>query len=418
VYATRAPLSPLLGVALMMTLTALAWGVTRPADDAGPAGPVCIKPPQPVDPLTAYRFDSPAGPIAAQTDADGKLWCWGQAVKQGEGMVFKPSPWPKDNPSAGVTVTQVKEGLIEVKIDGQPFTEFHWGEDEIKPYLWPVIGPTGSPVTRAYPMKDIEGERKDHPHHRSIWSAWGDVRTSDLSKPGTNYWAQAKNPKDQDRQVVRKIVRTASGPVFGQIVADIDWVSRTGQGEFSEVRTYTFYRGDDDNRLIDVRNVFAFDDGDVMFADTKEAGVLSLRIATSMDEITLDRKPGKGRITNSRGETGGGDKPGNCWGRPADWCDYTGPVEGKTIGIAVFDKPGNPGHPPRWHIRDYGLFAVNNYGLKDFPDGKGKNGSHLFKKDEHQAFDYRIVIHKGDAQAARVADQYKLYADNPTAKIK
>ncbi|HSW44840.1 MAG TPA: PmoA family protein [Phycisphaerae bacterium] len=406
-----------LTIACGILATAISTSLTRGADTqcshAPVAGPVCLKPPKAVEPLKEYRLDSTQGPFMAQTDADGRLWAWGRVLMKDGKAYFAPAPSPMDCPDAGVKVTQVKDGLIEIKIDGKLFTEFRWGDDEPKPFLWPVIGPTGEPVTRAYPMKDLEAERKDHIHHRSIWTAWGDIRTTNLKEPGSNYWLQTKDPRKQDRQIVRKIVRTVSGPVFGQIVAEIDWVHHSGRRDFSEVRTYTFHRGDESNRMIDVRNVFKFDDGEVMFADTKEAGILSIRIATSMDEITLDKKPGPGVMRNSVGGKGSGE----CWGRPAAWCDYVGPVEGQTIGIAVFDNPKNPGHPPRWHIRDYGLFTVNPYGIKDFPDGKGKDGSHLFKKGEKTQFDYRIVIHKGDTDTAKVADQYKLYRDTPTAAV-
>ena len=34
-------------------------------------------------------------------------------------------------------------------------------------------------ITRGYPKVQIEGERQDHPHHRSVWVAYGDVNGSD-----------------------------------------------------------------------------------------------------------------------------------------------------------------------------------------------------------------------------------------------
>lgn len=39
-----------------------------------------------------------------------------------------------------------------------------------RPYLYPIIGPTGAGMTRNYPMKeDVAGEEKDHPHHKGLW---------------------------------------------------------------------------------------------------------------------------------------------------------------------------------------------------------------------------------------------------------
>jgi len=326
-------------------------------------------------------------------------------------------------------VQRVKEGLINVTIDGKFFTAFNFAKDEPKPFLWPVIGPTGAPVTRAYPMKELDHERKDHGHHRSIWSAWGVVFAQKLDEPGSNYWHQAKKPAKQDRQIVKRIVRMVSGPVFGLIEAEIEWTRHDGRRDFTEYRTYTFFRGDDNTRVIDIQNAFKFTDCDVTFADTKEAGILSVRIATSMDEVSLEdpRKPGKGRMTNSNGQVG----MAQCWGQPAEWCDYVGPVEGQAIGIAIFDARTNFRHPTRWHIRNYGLFSPNPIAVKAFTrPGKdsskeekqawknSKPGSHTWKKGETQEFDYRILIHKGDTKAARVAEQYQLYTEPPAIDLK
>lgn len=317
-----------------------------------------------------------------------------------------------------VKVSPQGEDAITVEIAGRPFTTLHLARNEAKPYLWPVIGPTGDAMTRAYPMADVAGEPKDHIHQRSIWTAWGDIRTSDLTKAGSNYWAEAKNLKEQDRQIVRRVVQTLSGPQYGLIEVEIDWVAHHGRREFTELRTYTFWNeqgaptatrsstpgcaaGGAKLRIIDVRNRFSFSDMDVTFADTKEAGILALRVAASLQE----NGPGRGRITNAAGAEG----MKGCWGLLSAWCDYSGPVGDQTAGIAVFDAPTNPAHPPRWHVRDYGLFAVNPFGVRDFPGGKDKDASKTFRQGESAEFRYRIVLHQGDAKTAQVANLYEQY---------
>ncbi len=388
------------------------------ADEKGiPAGPVWVKPPTPLKAETFYTLKQDGKESClGQVDGEGRLWWMADTIESGRQVMLTAEPLkPTESNSQlmNVKVKQVADDLVEVTLGQTPFTAFHFNKKEPKPFLWPVIGPTGDPVTRAYPMKEVDGERKDHIHHRSIWAAWGDIRTKDLGTPGTNYWQQAKDPKEQDYQIVKRIVRTVSGPVFGQVEAEVEWINRHGQREFSENRTYTFFAAGPDKRIIDVRNIFHFNDVDVTFADTKEAGILSVRVATSMDEIDLDRKPGKGKITNAQKKEG----MKNCWGLPSEWCDYSGPVNGKAVGIAIFDAKTNLKHPPRWHVRDYGLYAVNPFSTKAFPDGEGKNGSYTFKKGESADFNYRIVIHKEDAEAAGVANQYRLYANPPSITV-
>ena len=80
-----------------------------------------------------------------------------------------------------------------VKIDGQVFAEYVT-DSSSKPVLWPLIGPTGKPVTRAWPMAKTGpgGWRRDHPHHRSLWFAFGDIN-------GIEFWPGKGNPKVRNR---------------------------------------------------------------------------------------------------------------------------------------------------------------------------------------------------------------------------
>jgi hypothetical protein len=116
-----------------------------------------------------------------------------------------------------------------------------------------------------------------------------------------------------------------------------------------------------------------------------------------------------GQMCNSNGQVG----EGQCWGKSADWCDYVGPVDGRTLGIAIMDAKTNLRHPATWHIRSYGLFTANPFGLREFRNDKSQDGSYVWKKGETAAFNYRMLIHKGDSKAARVADEYRLYMDPP-----
>ena len=61
------------------------------------------------------------------------------------------------------------------------FTTYHHAAIHNKLFLYPVIGPSGKGMTRGYPMvSDIPGEKHDHPHHKSIHVAHGDVNGVDL----------------------------------------------------------------------------------------------------------------------------------------------------------------------------------------------------------------------------------------------
>jgi hypothetical protein len=58
---------------------------------------------------------------------------------------------------------------LEVTIDGKPFTTYHHGPGVSKPFYWPIAGPFGPPVTRAFPnVPDAPDETRDHPWHRGL----------------------------------------------------------------------------------------------------------------------------------------------------------------------------------------------------------------------------------------------------------
>src|SRR5215467_638910 len=69
---------------------------------------------------------------------------------------------------AEVTVERNDKGA-EVKIDGKPFTQYLTKAGH-SPALYPLIGPTGKPVTRSYPFEPPTPDgTNDHPHHQSFW---------------------------------------------------------------------------------------------------------------------------------------------------------------------------------------------------------------------------------------------------------
>jgi hypothetical protein len=99
----------------------------------------------------------------------------------------------------------------------------------------------------------------------------------------------------------------------------------------------------------------------------------------------------------------------NIWGKRSNWVDYSAEVDGESLGVAIFDSPQNPRHPTYWHARDYGLFALNPFGQKAFDEDKEESHWKL-PKGQKLTFRWRVVIHPGDAETARVADKYNQYA--------
>jgi hypothetical protein len=301
--------------------------------------------------------------------------------------------------AGSVSLESPAQHCIAVRVGGELLTEYHFDPGNARPFFYPVLGPTGQGVTRNFPMKpDVPGESKDHPHHRSMWSAYGEVN-------GTDNWSEGKNHALQVPEGEPELV---SGPVFGRLTARNRWVGADGKAELEEQRSLTIYNVGPDRRLFDYEITFTAADGDVHFGDTKEGGILSFRVATSMDGSR------EGRIENGRGGVGERE----CWGKPAEWCDYSGPVAGETVGIAVMDHPGNLRSPVHWHVRDYGLMTTNCFGDSAFAGAEGGHrGDYTLKAGGSLSFQYRLLLHRGNAEQGGVADAFAAYAHPPTVRV-
>ena len=79
------------------------------------------------------------------------------------------------------------------------------------------------------------------------------------------------------------------------------------------------------------------------------------------------------------------------------------------VGVAIFDHPENPRHPTRWHVRGYGLFSANPFGLAAFTGNKSQSGDLTLEPGQSLRFRYRVVIHAGNAQSAGIAKLYDVY---------
>ena len=79
------------------------------------------------------------------------------------------------------------------------------------------------------------------------------------------------------------------------------------------------------------------------------------------------------------------------------------------MGVAIFDHPANPRHPTWWHVRDYGLFAANPFGLHEFEKKPAGAGDLTVPAGKTIAFRYRFCFHQGDDKAAGVDALYKEY---------
>jgi hypothetical protein len=312
------------------------------------------------------------------------------ALLTGAGCVHPNDSQSPRASNGGIQITELTNRL-RIDINGQLFTEYFF-KDVPRPYCYPLIGPGGAAMTRNWPMRAVPDEERDHKHHRSLWFAHGLIS-------GHDFWSEDKS---FGRTVHDTFTQIKSGKDFGVIKSRNKWVTADGVVVCTDDRTLRIFNPHQPNeRLLDFEITLHASNGDLTLGDTKE-GTMAVRLAETM---RLKGKVGHGHIVTSTGI-----RDGATWGTRADWCDYYGPVDGKTVGIAIFDHPGNPRHPTWWHVRDYGLFAANPFGQHDFEKLTDKAAGNLVvPAGQSITFRYRIYLHEGDAEQAKVADHYQAY---------
>jgi hypothetical protein len=271
---------------------------------------------------------------------------------------------------------------------GQTFTSYVFRGGIARPYCYPVLGPGGLEVTNLTPP--------DHVHHKSMYVAQGEVN-------GQDNWSEMPGHASTVNTGVKVV---AQGPVLGAIRSGNDWMAADGRKLLREVTRITVYDAGPDARRMDWRILWRADYGGVHFGDTKEAGTIAVRVAESMEESR------GGRIVNAHG----GVSEAECWGKRSPWVDYHGPVGDQVLGIALFDHPDNLRHPTWWHVRSYGLFTANEWGLHDFTGDWAKRGDYVLPAGQALAFNFRVYIHRGCHREADVAGRYLDYAAPPEVR--
>jgi hypothetical protein len=335
---------------------------------------------------------------------------------------------------AGVTAAALpavdirkSDTALDFTLGGHPITRYQYagtvqvekgdGQKPLaKPFFHPLNVHMGGPsVTRAWPMvRGTPGETTDHFHQKAVWFCHGDVepgwvtlttKSADGRAGAANFWSEAAG---HGRIVCVHVGEPEfSGPSHAKIATRNEWQAADGTKLLDEARIIGFTDLHHGVLLtLDITLTAAY--GPITFGDTKE-GSMGVRVH---DAMRLQRKA-PAAVTTSDGAVVRSPINGTLpvWGKPADWHDYSGTVDGKPVGLAVFDHPANK---PRanWHTRDYGLMAANPFARarSGFPAQKGNTELAKLAKGESLRLRYGVYAHHGDAAGGKVAEAFAGFA--------
>lgn len=242
---------------------------------------------------------------------------------------YKPKPVPR------LQIVPMPYYQASFQRDGVEIARYHFGPDLHRPFLFPVIGPSGQPLTRMGHPHDPES----HSHHNSIWISHNKVN-------GVDFWADQGGGKIRHK----KIVKFEDNGQRSSVTTENEWVSNEGKVLLFETRKITVLLLDNLEWLLIIDMEFRAVNETVTLEKTP-FGMLGVRMAK-----TIGVNDGGGTIRNSEGAV---NEKQVFWKR-ARWVDYSGPVTDEKIeGITLFDHPGNPNFPTYFHVRNDGWMGAS-----------------------------------------------------------
>jgi hypothetical protein len=321
------------------------------------------------------------------------------------------------NTDLKVTFVKVEaDQRVDVMVDGKLFTSYWWPDSVYKPILYPVLTSAGTPITRGFPIKPREGERRDHMHQVGNWLNYGNVN-------GYDFWGNGSEGKRNVNGGQIKhlsIGELSEGNGEGSMVTTASWIDPAGKELLAE-RTEFHFIAKAAIRIIDRIATLTATGEAVLFKDTKE-GSFGIRVARQLelpsneDVILTDAqgKPTTVKTMSNKGITGNyrsseGVIGEAVWGTRAKWMDLDGSIGDENISLVICDHPRNLSYPTYWHARGYGLFSANPFGAKDFTKGK-EELNYIIPAGKSLTLRYRIIvssgIHLSDAEINGYADDF------------
>lgn len=269
---------------------------------------------------------------------------------------------------------------FEVYIDGRIRSAWNFSTATPRPFLYPVIGPSGQSVTRmGHPGAP------DHDHHRSVWFAHHKLE-------GEDFWSELGGT------TVRQLQWYAleDGDESARIALQLAWNGIDGQAIMLQEVVIEFRPAEGNELLIEVQSTCAPAEGrNNVVLNKTNFGLLAVRVSKSLSQAF-----GRGTLTADDDQTG---EPA-LFGKQHRWVDYSGasPVDGKWFeeGITYFDHPSNTGFPNAWHVRADGWMCASPC----------FNGDVVCSKENPLTLRYLLHVHAGVYDPNAAEKQFDAFA--------
>jgi hypothetical protein len=245
---------------------------------------------------------------------------------------------PSAKPIPRMQVLPLPGDEASVERDGREISRYYFAKTLYRPFLCPIIGPSGKSLTRMGHPRDPNG----HSHHNSVWVSHHDVG-------GVAFWNDAKS--SEGRIVHQRVLRYEDAEDEALIEVQNAWVDQAGKGKtLLEERRAMRFRPQDSSQWLLVLDIVLSAPKEPVTLGKTNFGFVGVRMAK-----TIGVHDGGGMIRNSSGAV---NEP-QVHEQPARWVDYSGPITPTSReGITLLDHPQNPNHPTVFHVRNDGWMGA------------------------------------------------------------
>lgn len=328
-------------------------------------------------------------PVPAQIDPSGNLvWVMSGSTPPHTIRRFTAEVIPREQPAGSILVI-VHPSIVTITAGDRLIAHYNY-TSVWKPYLCPLLGPTGNVV---------RGASAEHQHQAGLFFSYGGHFTP------TNIWSDWDEPiyGPCGKMLHRGFEAVTGGPVFALLVQRVAYMAADGSHLLDELRELRVYPMPGGETVVDLVRTCP--------RPTEQNGGpfnLSCRVANALRTVDMARRgpppeqrmlptDNPGKMESSSGDVSQGENL-----KSVRWLDRSGALSGGWGGLAFFDHPSNPGFPGRLNAAGYGTMGLGY----DFPDGQ-----------EVATWCARVYTHAGDAETARIEARWQDYATPPKVTV-
>lgn len=270
---------------------------------------------------------------------------------------------------------------ISFKRDGVEIARYCFATNQNRPFVYPIVGPSGRALTRMGHPRDPES----HSHHNSVWLSHHDVN-------GSDFWGD----NGKSRILHQRIEQIEDGETRAFVRTSSVWLGTNQTVLLRERRQSSVQLLPRDEWILVIDVQLEATSAAVTLGKTP-FGLIGVRMAK-----TIGVNDGGGTIRNS---AGGVNEQEVFW-KPARWVDYSGPITPNAVeGLTLFDHPANPNHPAVFHVRNDGWMGA----ALTFAEPR------VLAPGKPLALRYGLFVHSGTPAVKEIDARWKEFADEPLA---